>query len=142
MREREVTRRIAERLKAEGVLNMTVRYQQEHGPDIEAELPDTRKKLYIEAKGERPGGQETAKRRVALGEALFQILSVYDLDVICVIALPYTKGYQDLVKRIMPGLRQLHLHVLFVGADGIWHLSPKTNGFFPTKPVLLLEALC
>lgn len=141
MREREVVRRLAERLQAEGVLNLKVRYGQEHGPDIEAELPTSHRRLFIEAKGERPGGQEGAKRRVALGEALFQILSVYDTDVVCALGLPFTKGYQTLVRNVLPGLRKLGVHVLWVRDDEIWHLSPVAQGFFPTKPESIVKVL-
>ncbi len=53
MREREVIRTIAERLRSEGAQNLQVRYGREHGPDIEAELPTSRRLLFIEAKGDQ-----------------------------------------------------------------------------------------
>jgi hypothetical protein len=141
MREREVVKRIAERLRVEGVMILQVRYGQEQGPDIEGILPTCQRHLYIEAKGERPGGQESAKRRVALGEALYQTLAVYDADVVCAIALPFNAGYQRLLQKVLPGIRRLGLHVLLVRDDEIWHLAPTAPGFFPTKPTSLIEAL-
>jgi len=141
MREREVVKRIAERLRIEGLMNLQVRYGQEQGLDIEGVLPSSRRRLYIEAKGDRPGGQEAAKRRVALGEALYQILAVYDADVVCAIALPSNQGFQRLLRNILPGLHRLGLHVLLVGDTDIWHLAPSAQGFFPSKPQSLIEAL-
>jgi len=141
MREREVTRKVAERLKSDGILNLTVRYGSEPGPDIEGELPKTGRHLFVEAKGERPGGSEGAKRRVALGEALFQIFCSYDEEVVCAIALPRTEGYEDLLRRMLPALRRLGLHVLLVKDAEIWHLAPNAAGLFPTIPKSITEVL-
>jgi hypothetical protein len=141
MREREVVKRLAERLRIEGVMSLQVRYGQEQGPDIEGILPTCRRHLYIEAKGDRPGGQEAAKRRVALGEALYQTLAIYDADVVCAIALPFSPGYQRLLQKVLPGLRRLAVHVLLVADDGIWHLAPTAPGFFPSQPISLVDAL-
>ncbi len=137
MQERDVTRTLAERLRREGLLNLTVRYGSEPGPDIEGWLPRSRRRLFVEAKGERPSGNE----RAAVGEALLQILSRYDADVVCALALPYTDRFEDLVRSILPGLRQLGLHILLVRRAQIWHLGPQAAGFFPARPDSLLEAL-
>jgi hypothetical protein len=65
MREREVKQRLAEQLRKEGFMNLNVRYGQEHGIDIEAQFPRSRRWLYIEVKGERPGDrrQRSGERR-------------------------------------------------------------------------------
>ena len=141
MREREVKQQLAEQLRKEGFMNLKVRYGQEHGIDIEAQFPKSRRWLYIEAKGERPGGQEAAKRRVALGEALLQILSVYDGLAVCAIALPFTHGYQNLVRQILVPLQRLELHMIFVREDEVWHLAPGSKGFLPQKVASLREVL-
>lgn len=120
---------------------MVVRYKYERGPDIEGQLPGSLKRFFIEAKGERPGKHATAKRRVAMGEVLLQILSRYDEDVACAIALPYNRGFQNLVRSIIPGLRKLGLHVLFVKNGDVWHLDPNAGGFFPSKPESIVEVL-
>lgn len=122
-------------MKAEGVLNLKVRYGQERGPDIEAQLPDSYRLLFIEAKG------ETAAPDVDLGTALHQILTRYDGQAVCGIALPFTERYKKLVRNILPGIQRLGLHILFVRDAEVWHLSPNAAGFFPTKPVSLVEAL-
>ena len=141
VREREVKRLLAQRLQEEGFMNLKVRYGPERGIDIEAQFPDSRRHLYIEVKGERPGGQATATRRAALGEALLQILSVYDGSAVCAIALPFTRGYQNLVRRILVPLRRLGLHMIFVRGDEIWHLAPGSPGFLPRKAASLREVL-
>jgi hypothetical protein len=141
MREREVKQRLAEQLRKEGFMNLNVRYGQEHRIDIEAQFPRSRRWLYIEVKGERPGGQEAAKRRAALGEALLQILSVYDGSAVCAIALPFTRGYQNLVRQILVPLQRLELHMIFVREGEIWHLAPGSQGFLPQKVAALMEAL-
>ncbi len=140
MREREIVQILAKRLAEEGV-SMTVRYGPVRGPDIEGQLPRSRRRFFIEAKGERPGGAETAKRRVAMGEVLLQILPVYDRDVVCAIALPNHPGYRRLVRRILPGLLRLDMHVFFVDNEGIRHLSPNASGFLPRKVHSVSEAL-
>lgn len=109
--------------------------------DIEAQLPDSRRRLFIEAKGDRPGGREAAKRRVALGEALLQILTAYDGQAVCGTALPFSEGYVNLVRNIFPGIQRLGLHVVFVRDAEVWHLSPKAKGFFPTRPESLVGVL-
>ncbi|MCS7137241.1 MAG: hypothetical protein NZ941_02600, partial [Candidatus Caldarchaeum sp.] len=139
MREAEVKRRLAEQLRAEGFLNLRVRYGQEPGIDIEAQFPDSRRWLYIEVKGTRPGGHETASRRAALGEALWQIFSVYDGMAVCAIALPDTRGFRKLVQQILTPLSQLCLHILYVGEDEMWHQAP--NELLPRRIASLKEAL-
>ena len=141
VREREVKRLLAQRLREEGFMNLKVRYGREHGIDIEAQFPETRRWLYIEVKGERPGGQATATRRAALGEALLQILSVYDGSTVCAIALPFTRGYQNLVRRILVPLHRLGLHMIFVREDEVWHLAPGSPGFLPQRVASLREVL-
>lgn len=137
MREREVIQAVAERLRQDGLLNLTVRYRGEPGPDIEGLLPRSRRRLFVEAKGERARPGE----RVALGEALLQILSRYDADVVCALALPFTERFEHLVRGILPGLRHLGLHLLLVRQGQVWHLGPQAAGFFPERPNSLLEAL-
>jgi adenine-specific DNA methylase len=46
-------------------------------------------------------------------------------------ALPYSDGYTKVVRNIMPGLRVLGVHVLFVDDTKVWHLGPDSAGFFP-----------
>lgn len=141
MRERQVTQTIAERLKAESVLNLTVRYRNERGPDIEGRLPASRRWLYVEAKGE-PGSKDKAlDRHMYLGTALLQILSVYDHDVVCAIALPYNEGYEALVRKILAGIGRLGVHILLVRGEDVWHLAPDAKGFFPTKAESLIAVL-
>lgn len=135
MREREVIRRVAERLKSEGVLNLEVRYGQQRDPDIEARLPYTHRLLFVEAKG------ETKTPEATLGMALYQILTRYDGQAVCGIALPFTERYQNLVRNILSGICRLGLHVIFVGNAELWHLEPNAAGFFPTKPTSLVEVL-
>lgn len=137
MRERDVTKTVAERLHAEGLVGLKVRYRNERGPDIEGTLPLSRRRVFIEAKGERPSGNE----RIAVGEALLQILSQYDADVVCAIALPFAEKFQQLIQNILPGLKRLGLHVLLVQDGEVWHLGPQATGFFPEKPDSLIEVL-
>jgi hypothetical protein len=135
MRERHVIKLVALRLQAEGVLNLQVRYAPERGPDIEAQLPQSRRLLFLEAKG------ETKAPDVALGTALYQILTRYDGHVVCGVALPFTERYEMLVRNILPGVQRLGLHILFVKDEQVWYLSPNAAGFFPTKPTSLVEAI-
>ena len=103
MREREVTRTVPQRLRAEGLVGLKLRYKNDRGPDIEGDLPRSRRKLFIEAKGERAGADpwgEGANCRMAMGEALLQVLSVYDQDVVCGIAVPYTKEFQKVLQHL------------------------------------------
>ncbi len=137
MREREVTRTLAEQLRAEGLLNLQVRYRNERGPDIEGTLPRSGRILYVEAKGERTNVSE----RVIMGEALLQILSHYDRDVVCALAVPYTSGFESVLRNILPGLRRLGLHVLLVSEGEVWYLGPQAAGFFPERPARLVEVL-
>lgn len=140
MREDEVKRRLAEQLRAEGFMNLKVRYGQERGIDIEAQFPDFRRWLYIEVKGDRPGGQEAATRRAALGEALLQILEVYDGSAACAIAVPDSRGFRGLAQRLLLPLQKLGLHVIFVGEEGLWHLGPR-SGPLPQRISSLKEVL-
>lgn len=137
MREREIVKTVAEQLRAEGLMDLKVRYKNERGPDIEGYLPRSRRRVFIEAKGERPSGNE----RAAVGEALLQILSQYDTDVVCAIALPFVARFQHLVRSTLPGLKRLGLHVLLVRDGEVWHLGPRAAGFFPSKPESLIEML-
>lgn len=105
-------------------MNLQVRYGQEPGIDIEAQFPNSRRWLYIEVKGTRPGAHEAASRRAALGEALWQIFSVYDGSAVCAIALPNTRGFRQLVRRILTPLGILRLHILYVGERELWHQAP------------------
>lgn len=138
MREREVKQRLAERLRSEGFMNLKVRYSSERGIDIEAQFPDSRRWVYIEAKGKRAGGQEAATRRAVLGEALLQVFEVYDGSAVCAIALPETRGFRSLARRILLPLGRLGLNVIFVGEEGLWHLG---KGAMPRKVSSLKEVL-
>ena len=141
MRERQVTETIADKLKSEGLLNLKARYSNEHGPDIEGRLPQSRRWLFIEAKGEPGSKDKSLDRRMRLGEALLQVLCVYDHDVVCAIALPYNEGYETLVRRILAGIRCLGVHILMVRGEDVWHLAPDAKGFFPTKADSLMAEL-
>ncbi len=137
MRERDVTRTIAERLHTEGLVSLRVRYGNERGPDIEGTLPRSGRTLYVEAKGERKNVSE----RVAIGEALLQILTHYDRDVVCALAFPYTEGFENVLRNILPGLRRLGVHVLLVRNGEVWYLDPQSAGFFPEKKQQLTKEL-
>ncbi len=143
MREREVTKTVAERLSAEGLLNMQVRYGNQRGPDIEGVLPRSGRRLFVEAKGERGNlpGNRSLDARIAVGEALVQILSLWDRDVVCGIALPFTREFENTVRNIQAGIRELGLHLLLVRDGSIWYLGPKAQGFFPERRETLMEAL-
>ncbi len=141
MREREVVQQVAERLRAEGAMQLVVRYGHEPGPDVEGRLLRSLRRFFIEAKGEPNSSRKSVDRRIYLGEALLQSLSVYDADVVCALALPYTSGYERLVRQIEPGLRRLGLHVLLARNAEVWHLAPDAGGFFPTMPQLPTEGL-
>ena len=91
MQERLVTEAIAKRLKCEGVLSLQVRCGREHGPDIEAQLPSSRRRLFIEAKG------DVKAPDLAIGVALYQILARYDGQAVSGMALPFSRKYQKLV---------------------------------------------
>jgi len=132
MHEREVTKKVAERLRVEGVLDLVVQFRNEKGPDIKAGLPGSRRWLYVEAKGERKDIVQNQTCRSALGEALVQVLSVYDKDVVCAIAVPYSEDYSAVVRTIMPGLRRLGLHVLLVKDEETWQLAADGPGFLPS----------
>jgi len=126
MRERRVKQILAERLLAEGFMNLRVRYGNERGIDMEAQFPESGRRLYIEVKGERPGKQEASKRRVAFAEALLQIFFVYDSFAVCAIGVPHTRSFRRLVQKLHLPLKRLGLHVLLVDRDGrIWHLDPQ-----------------
>jgi hypothetical protein len=135
MREREVVRIVAERLKSEGARHLQVRYAREPGPDIEAVLPNSHRQLFIEAKGDVKSAES------ALGVALYQILCRYDGQAVCAIAVPFSSRYQDLLRKVLAGLGQLRVHVLLVREAEVWHLPPNAKGFLPTKPSSLVEAL-
>ena len=142
MRERRVTEILAQRLQEERFMSLGVRYGQEQGPDLEARLPASGRRVYIEAKGEQPGGNESAKRRTALGKALLQILLRYDSISVCAIALPNTRGFRNLAQKVHPPLARLGIHVLLVGEDGqIWHLGPKTPAGLPRRIASLKDTL-
>ncbi|MDZ7268319.1 MAG: hypothetical protein ONB48_11365 [candidate division KSB1 bacterium] len=136
MRERELVQALANRLRQENLREVRVRPGNQRGADIEGILPRSHRRLFIEAKGVRARENE----RVAVGEALLQILRHYDYDVVCAIAVPYTPAFEKLLRSIMPGLAKLGIHVLLVRPDEIWHVPPM-RGFFPEKHESLLEKL-
>lgn len=137
MREREVIRIVAERLRSDGLAGMSVRYQGP-GPDIEGVLPRSGRRLFVEAKGIR----RNQSPRVALGEALLQILSRWDRDVVCALALPYTEEFVKILRTILPGVRRLGLYVILVRDErNIRLLSPQSVGFFPVTPLSLTEVM-
>ena len=135
MQERLVTEAIAKRLKCEGVLSLQVRCGREHGPDRQAQLHNSRRRLFIEAKGDVKAPDS------AIGVALYQILARYDGQAVCGIALPFSRKYQKLVRNLLPGTQRLCLHVIFVKDAEVWHLSPNAGGYFPSKPASFVEAL-
>jgi hypothetical protein len=135
MQERLVTEAIAKRLKCEGILSLQVRCGREQGPDIEAQLHSSRRRLFIEAKGDAKAPDS------AIGVALYQILARYDGQAVCGFALPFSRKYKKLVRNILPGIQRLGLHVIFVRDAEVWHLSPNAGGFLPSKPASLVEAL-
>jgi len=136
MREPEVVRLVAEALKAGGLLGLTVRYRGP-GPDIEGDLPRSGRHLFVEAKGVRA----RTSPRVAVGEALLQVLSRWDTDVVCAVAVPYTQEFENVLRDILPGIRRLGLHLLLARPQGIWHLHPEARGFLPERAASLVEAL-
>ncbi len=141
MRERKVKQLLAKQLEAEGFMNLKVRYGHERGVDIEAQFPESGRKLYIEVKGERTGAQAANIRQV-FGEALLQIFTAYDGSSVCAIALPNTRGFRGLARRVFTPLSRLGLHALFVSEDGeIWHLGPKTPAGLPRRISSLKEVL-
>lgn len=74
---------------------------------------------------------------MALGEALLQILSLYDGSSVCVIALPNTRGFRSLAQKVHPPLARLGIHVLFVGGDGqIRHLGQRPRWACPIGSLL------
>lgn len=137
MREREVIRLVAERLRSEGLSDLQVRYGAQRGADIEGRLPRSRRRLFVEAKGVR----SKSSVRQPMGEALLQILGHYDEDVVCAIAVPFTTEYEELLRFILPGIRKLGLHLLLVRRDEIWYNGPQTDGFFPEKVESLVGRL-
>lgn len=137
MREPKLLQVLAERLRQEGLNDLHVRPGNERGADIEGILPRTRKRLFIEAKGERASRNE----RIAMGEALLQILCHYDYDVVCAIAVPYKRAFEKLLRSIMPGLGVLDIHTLMVRPpDEVWYIPPQRE-FSPERPTSLLERL-
>lgn len=141
MREKEIKALIARKLKDEGFSFPQVRYGSRRGIDIETKHPDTKVPIFMEIKGERPGGSESAKSRAAVGEALFQIFSVYDGSSLCALVFPKTKRFLNLLKRVKKPLSELKIHILFVNEKGIWHLAPDSPLPFPQKIDSLREAL-
>ncbi len=137
MRERELLRIVAERLKAEGLADMQVRYSGP-GVDLQGTLPRSRRTLYLEAKGVR----KNQYPRVAIGEALLQILSRWDPHVACALALPYTEEFVRTIREILPGLKQLKIYAFFVREDkSISYLEPDTALLTPTEHKTLIEVL-
>lgn len=137
MRERDLLKTLAERLRQEGLGNLQVRPGNQRGADLEGILPRSHRRLFIEAKGVRAGGNEQA----AMGEALLQILRHYDYDVVCAIAVPYTPTFEVLLRSIMPGLHALGIHALMVRLPNeVWYIPPQRE-FSPEKPTSLLERL-
>ena len=141
MRERQIKALIAKRLKDEGFSFPDVRYGSQRGIDIETRHPDTNTPIYMEIKGERTGGNESAMARAAVGESLFQILSVYDGLALCVLVFPKTQRFINLVNRVRTPLSKLKIHILFVEEVGIWHLSPDSIMPYPQKIETLREVL-
>jgi len=143
VREAEVVRVLAHRLKLEGAYP-TVRPGSERGPDIEAPLPSGRR-VVVEAKGQRGRMRrnESLNRRMAIGEGLLQLLSRWGRsDEVLALAVPYSEGFEQLVRDALAALRHLRIHVVLVDKDGgVWHLGPDAPGFFPAKPSSLVEAL-
>lgn len=123
MRERDLVKVLAERLRQEGLIDLKVRSGSQRGADIEGILPGSRRRLFIEAKGVRSGRSE----RIALGEALLQILGHYDYDVVCAIAVPYTSAFENLLRSIIPGLQVLPIHIILVRPGAVWYVPPKRN---------------
>jgi len=135
MSEREVIRIVDEDLRAERVLNPKVHYGQEHGPDIEGHLPNSRRLLFIEAKDDVEAPDS------AIGAALYQILTRYEGQAICRIALPFTERYEKFIRNVFSGIRRPRLDLFFVKERELWHLLPNADGFFISKPESLVEAL-
>ncbi|HDI11152.1 MAG TPA: hypothetical protein ENF77_02370 [Candidatus Acetothermia bacterium] len=142
MREREVKKTLSEHLRADGFKLLDVRYRSRRGIDIEALCPEAGPKVYIEVKGERSGPNPQAKRRAALGEALLQVLEVYDGFSVCAIALPDTRGFRSLVARVHPPLKALGIHVVFVDEKGFSHLGPDSPTPLPQPISSLRHVLC
>lgn len=137
MRERDLVKILAERLRQEGLVDLKMRAGHQRGSDIEGKLPESGRRLFIEAKGER----SYPDARAAMGEAILQILHHYDYDVICALAVPYTRAFEKLLRSIMPGLARLGIHGLLVRApDEVWYVSP-TRDFSPERPESLVKRL-
>ena len=135
MGERVVIRIVAEHLRAKRGLNLKVHYGQEHGPDMETHLPNSRLLLFIEAKD----GVKVPDS--AIGAALYQILTRYEGEAICRIALPFTERYEKFIRNVLSGIRRPRLDLFFVKEPELWHLLPNAGGFFISKPGSLVEAL-
>jgi len=135
MGERVVIRIVDEHLRAKQVVNLKVHYGQEHGPDMETQLLNSRLLLFIEAKGNVKAPDS------AIGAALYQILTRYEGQAICRIALLFTERYEKLTRNILPGIRRPRLDLFSVKEPELWHLLPNAGGFFISKPGSLVEAL-
>lgn len=66
-------------------------------------------------------------------------MSVYDGSAVCAIALPHTRGFRQLVDRILTPLSRLCLHILYVGENELWHQAPHEP--LPRRINSLKEAL-
>lgn len=72
MRERDLLHSVAERLRREGLSDLQVRPGNQRGADLEGILPHSHRRLFIEVKGVRKGGNE----RAAMGETLLHSASL------------------------------------------------------------------
>lgn len=136
---------IEEKLREEGFMGIVVRYSQEHGSDVEASFPGSRRRLVMEVKGEteamatRESSQAQWVHYVESG--IFELLRRMESEqAVYAFVLPDTQNY----RRLLMGLpllsrRKLNLHVLFVSEDRIVYLPPDEVNPYPIKSLRRLE---
>ena len=79
---------------------------------------------------------ESLPEKYGRGIRLYQVLSRYDGQAVCAIALPFTERYTKPVRNILLGIQWLGLHMLFL-SEGEMCISRRTQQDFSRQNLSL-----
>ena len=145
MIEDKLKRIIEQKLKEEGFTGIAVRYGQEHGSDVEAFFPGSRRRLLMEVKGETEAmmTKEAAQAQWIhyVESGIFELLRRMESEqAVYVLVLPNTQSYRSILMRLpLFARRRLSLHTLFVSEDRIVYLPPDRANPYAIKSLRKLE---
>ncbi len=145
MKEDKLKQIIEQKLKEEGFTGINVRYGQEHGSDVEALFPGSRRRLLMEVKGETEAmmAKEAPQAQWIhyVESGIFELLSRMEEErAVYALALPDTQKYRSILMKLpLLARRRLKLHTLFVSEDRIVYLPPDEVNPYPIRSLRKLE---